>query len=303
MIKALTLIFPKHKIRNFEALIHNELNMSIEKADSIAKIIAAAIAMAAVFGVFAANFGTEMIIAAFVLSFVGSYFFVLAFIGFIAEKKLIEKEKSCAEALMHASLLPEGTPVERIISYLANGNYAIATEFKKAEEEINKGAATSKALSNLQRRCNKENIAHTVQLLKLADASGSIGPETFRESATAMLEAKALMRERAAMLTIQKATAILSSMLLVPFILGILCSITSSFDLSYLEVLGMDRPNQGKLVEASAIASTAYVFELAFISAVFLGMQDGNLKKAVFYFALIAPAALLIFLNASALTA
>ncbi|MCX8190432.1 MAG: type II secretion system F family protein [Candidatus Diapherotrites archaeon] len=303
MIQALTFFFPEHKIRGFGTLIHNELNISIEKADSIAKIFAAIASVISAFFVFISAGDTAIIIATFILSFLGFYFFAMAFIGFFAEKKLIEKENSCAEALMHASLLPEGTPVEKIISYLGNGNYAIAKEFQKAEDEINKGASPNKALSRIYKRCKKANIAHIVQLLKLADVSGSIGPETFRESATGMLEEKALMRERAAMLTIQKVTVILSSMLLVPFILGILCSITSSFDLSYLEILGMDKPNQRKLVAASAMASITYVLELALISAVFLGMQDGNLKKSVFYLAFIAPIALLIFLNASALMA
>ena len=117
----------------------------------------------------------------------------------------------------------------------------------------------------------------------------------FREAANELLEEQALLKERASLLTIQKATLLLSSMFLVPFILGLLCGIAKSFDLSYLDILEMSKAYQRELVEASVLASNLYVIELAVIVSIFLAMQENSTKKAALYFMLIAPLAYLIF--------
>ncbi|MEM4662982.1 MAG: type II secretion system F family protein, partial [Candidatus Diapherotrites archaeon] len=301
MIWIIRKLFPEDKLEKFENLLLNELNLSIEKLDSISKIFSAVASIAVTIIVyFVIECDASFMILSFLVTFFISYFLTIAIFGFIAEKKLMEKEASAAEALMHASLLPAGTPVEDVISYISKGNYALAKEFKLAEHELKKGASTSKALSSIENRCKSRDISYVVHLLKLAEVSGNLSPELFREAAGEMLEAKAILRERAALLTIQKITVILSSMLLVPFILGLLCSIARGFDLSYLEVLEMDRPNQAELIEASAIASMLYILELGFISSIFLGLQEGNQKKSAVYFALILPVSLIIFWNANA---
>jgi len=297
--KFMMAFFAPEKIERFKFMLEHELGISFARAKSIATIVASLFSLAVTFAVFLAQGEIFLMLLAFFSAFACAYFLTLIFLGFLAERSLITKEKSCAEALMHASLMPEGTTVEAIISYLAKGNHAIAKEFEIAEAEIKKGADTSTALSNIEKRCQGREISTVVQLLRMAETSGNIKPAMFRDAANELLEVRALLRERTALLTIQKMTLLLSSMFLVPLILGLLCGITKNFDLSYLDVLGLNKTSQKELVGVAAVASNFYVVELAAIASIFLGTQENNAKKAAMYFAIIAPVAFVIFSYAS----
>jgi pilus assembly protein TadC len=287
--------FAEEQIKRFEFMLKHELGMSLESVKSAATIIASSFSLMTLIVLFLMNVSMIILVCAFFIVFIAAYALTFLLFGFLAERRLRAKEKSCAEALMQASLMPEGTSVEALISYLGKGSYALASEFKIAEEEITKGCETSTALSNIAERCQSRSIIRVVQLMKMAESTGNVKPEMFREAANELLEEQALLKERASLLTIQRATLLLSSMFLVPFVLGLLCGITKSFDLGYLDILEMSKANQQELVEASILASNLYVVELAAIASIFLAMQENNTKKAAIYFILIAPLAYLIF--------
>ena len=285
----------EEKVERFKFLLGHELGLSIKRAEMLAISIASVSAL--IFSVFAFLFGLNeiIIILGFVCTFAIAYLFSFFFFSFLTEQKQKEKEKNASVALIQASLLPEGTTAEQIVKELSRMHNPLAEEFKIALNEIRKGAETNSALENLAKRCNGKAIAKLVQLLKMADVTGGVTPAMLRESAKEIVDEQTLARERAALLTIQKATLVLSSMILVPFILGMLAGIAKNFDLSYLDVLELGKANQAALVETARLASNVYIVELVIIASLFLGMLENNTKKAIAYLLLILPVALSIF--------
>ncbi len=288
-------LFAEERVERFKFLLRHELGLSMKRAEMLALSIASIFAL--IFSIFAFlfDFNGIIIILGFVCAFAIAYIFSFFFFSFLAERKQKEKEKNASVALMQASLLPEGTTAERIVKELSRMNNLLAEEFKIALNEIRKGAGVNNALENLAKRCNGRAIAKLVQLLKMVDITGRVTPAMLRESAKEIVDEQTLARERAALLTIQKATLVLSSMILVPFILGMLAGIAKNFDLSYLDVLELGKANQAALVEAAMLASNVYIAELAIIASLFLGMLENNTKKAIAYLLLILPVALSIF--------
>ncbi|RLG69321.1 MAG: hypothetical protein DRO07_02495, partial [Candidatus Iainarchaeum archaeon] len=201
-------LFAEERVERFKFLLGHELGLSIKRAEMLALSIASVSAL--IFSVFAflSDLDGIIIIFGFVCAFVIAYLFSFFFFSFLAERKQREKEKNASVALMQASLLPEGTTAERIVKELSKMHNPLAEEFKIVLNEIGKGAEINNALENLAKRCNGRAIAKLVQLLKMADVTGGVTPAMLRESAKEIVDEQTLARERAALLTIQKATLV-----------------------------------------------------------------------------------------------
>lgn len=292
--KIAKLFFDEENIKKFESLLKYELGLSLKRAEMLALSIASVSGL--LFSIFAFLFELNeiIIILIFVCIFLIAYIISFLFFAFLADRKQKRKEKEVGAALMQASLLPEGTPAEQIIEELSRTNSLLGREFKTVLKEVRKGAEINNALENLSKRCDGKAIVKLVQILKIAEVSGKITPSMLRESAKEIVDEQALAKERAALLTIQKATLILSSMILVPFILGTLTGISSNFDLSYLEVLELEKGKQAELTQTAVLAANVYIIELAAIASVFLGVLENNAKKAIAYLLLILPVAILM---------
>ena len=78
--------------------------------------------------------------------------------------------------------------MDTLIGYLGRGRYALAKEFKIAEEEIKKGSETNSALLNIMKRNQGRNIVRVVQLMKTAETTGNVKPAMFREAANELLK-------------------------------------------------------------------------------------------------------------------
>lgn len=300
MIEKILLWFVgKEQAKRYEFILKHELGLSVKNAEQIAFGFAGLFSLVFLLACFLFEFNSELIIAGFLLALSFGYFLAIFILIFLAERKQLEKDQCVAATLMQASLLPNGTSVERMIKEMGILKNPLAKEFKIAVKEIMKGVPTSDALDGIKRRCPKRNIKKIVQILKIADSTGNISSKVLREAAKEIIDEQALLKERASLLTIQKTSVLISSMVLVPFILGTLSGITKDIDLSYLDIVEMEKTAYSELIECSKIASILYIAELSIIAGLFLGVLENNLKKGVIYLVAILPVALAIFLALS----
>ena len=120
-----------------------------------------------------------------------------------------------------------------------------------------------------------------------------------RECAQDVSSFFALLRERAALLSIQRYTVLASSALLVPIILGTVVFLAPT--LSGASVAGSAAPDAALLFTLS-LACQIYLVINAALSALLLSLTESNPARAALYFAICAPMSLIFFSIASSST-
>ena len=291
------ILFDESRTREFSRQLKEHFSVSLHRASSRALGLGATLALA----VLAAGYFLELRLEATVLAFTAALLapltLSLLYYSYMLERRKQALEREAPMLLLQASVFPRGTPVSRIISYLARKeNGLLGKEFLKAKKEITRGSSVEKALKALKERNKSAVIARLSDMLLIAYESGAWLGESFRELAEELLELKAMLAEKKAALAIERITLLAGSALIVPFILGVLVGMVFEFDFTGIEIAGFSSQGQREeLLAAAPIANNLYIIEYALIASVFLGWLDGSPKKAFVYALVLVPTSTIVF--------
>jgi hypothetical protein len=132
-------------------------------------------------------------------------------------------------------------------------------------------------------------LERAIELMIISYETGADMSKALREVASDIASFFVLLKERAAVLSIQYYTIIAASSFLVPFILGIAVSMVPSFSI-YFTNTKLDLENLKFSVQA-------YLVICSLFSSFALAFSSQDIKKVLLYFSFIAPFSQLVFLS------
>jgi hypothetical protein len=145
-------------------------------------------------------------------------------------------------------------------------------------------------------------LRRSVDLLVAAYETGADLAPAFREVAEDAFDLQAISRESAAAGALQKYTLLAGGALFVPAILSVLLGLVSSLGVTGFSFSGEEGAAAGAALAQRAAVQNAVVFGaqaylviFAALAGAFVAAAEGAKRKAVLYFAFMAPCALLVF--------
>jgi hypothetical protein len=194
--------------------------------------------------------------------------------------------------------------MEKILESLAASNSgALSDEFRFALARIERGASVKQALESFAARNPSLLAKRSVGLLLSAYEGGADLAPAFREVAEDAFDLQAISRENAAAAALQKYTLLAGGAFLVPAILGVLLNLVTSLGVGGFAAFGEAEGAaaqaalaQRAAVQAAVVAGAqAYLVVFAALAGFFVASVEGAKRKAVLYFAFMAPLALVVF--------
>lgn len=221
------------------------------------------------------------------------------FLDFLKSGRQRAIEEELPNALFQIASFPKRTNMEKMFDSVASSDYGpLSEEFAKARKLVASGTSVPDALDSIRRNNSSLLLSRAISLLIESYRSGTDLSLALRDVAEDIFELQALVKESASSLSLQKYTLLAASGVLVPLILSMLLNVVGSLDLSTSaaasEFLSSTASRQS-LVDIFPLAAQAYLVLLAAISSAFVGLQEADAKRAVLYFAALAPLTLLVF--------
>lgn len=217
------------------------------------------------------------------------------------EKRKRQKEGLLCDMLLEASVFCDDSSVEKTINRISCQDFLlIKDDFQRAHTQIINGGSVSEALTKIKELNKSSAYSRVIDLMIQGYKSGAKTSSIFRETAQDLLESKAILAERGAVMLVTKYTLILSAGIIVPAILGLIIGLVSGLNFSGMGELsiGLGEEERKALFDTSVFASAAYIFEYAFLSSFFLAQQEGNKKNFFIYALILVPLAGGIFFGA-----
>lgn len=216
---------------------------------------------------------------------------------YAAQREISEAESFLPDALYSASAVHKILSPEKMLSSLAQGGFGRLSEaFAAALRRHKSGEPFQHSLERALEECPSPLAGRAFRLLSVAYETGADMRFALRESAQDVSLFFSLLRERSASLSLQRYTIFASSALLVPLILGTLVSSVPSIANAGSSV---SSANAAQLPTLSS-AAQAYLFICAALSSLAISILESHPKKAILYFAAIAPLSQILFAFSSA---
>lgn len=204
-------------------------------------------------------------------------------------------ERFLPDALFQASSMQRGVGFERLIAAVARSGYGpLSEEFAAAHRQVIAGVGVVPALEGISRRCDSVLVQRSINLLVQAYRSGADMGWAMKEAAEDAFEMLSALTERRAMLAVQRYTVLFGA-LIVPLMLGLITNAVSGLDFSGMEGMGAPADERTALLSAALGAGEAYIAIFALLASIFAAMQEGEWKRFVLRFAILAPAGLALF--------
>jgi len=239
-----------------------------------------------------------------VVGFVTPFFVNYLFQDIVFEKRKREKEDALSDLLLEASVFCDEASMEKTIKRISNQETGLLSkDFNRAYNEIKNGASIEEALLRIKELNKSKAYNRVIDLLLQGYKSGARISETLKETAEDLLESKAIIKERQAVMLVTKYTLILAAGIIVPAILGLIIGLVSGFNFSSIGELslGLTIEERKNLFESAISGTTIYIFEYALLSSFFLSLQEGNKKNFWVYSLVLVPISTTIFLIAKSM--
>lgn len=217
----------------------------------------------------------------------------------LQETKVIEEE--LPEALFFISTLSTLASFEEIISKLSERKTSLGKIFKRMHNQITKGFSVREVLANAEKDANSKLLSRTLRLMLLGYQHGGNIHNLLRQTAKDVSDVHELMKEQAAITTIEKYTLLIGGGCVVPFILGMLQSTVSQIQPIDLG-LGMSQISRAIVMANIEFGSQVYVVEYAILASIFAGLQEGRREKSIIYALILTPASLALFFVAKTIS-
>lgn len=302
-------LFKEEKIKSFEdKLFLNESKMKNYKGylayctiEGIGTMLLAMIILAQFFPILQK---IELFIAICIFSFFCPYFVNFLFQDILFEKRKREKEELLSDLLLEASVFTDESSAIQTIKRISELDFPLLKEdFLRAYTELQNGSSIEEVIARMQQLNKSKSITRAMDLFLHGYHSGARISTLLKETAEDLLEAKAILKERQAVMLVTKYTLILAAGIIVPAILGLIIGLVSgmSFDAMGELSLGLSTQERKEIFNYAIIGTTIYVFEYALLSSFFLSLQEGNKKNFWIYAITLTPIAGIIFFIAKTL--
>jgi pilus assembly protein TadC len=230
-------------------------------------------------------------------------FFVPFFLNYLwqdikFERRKRKKEELLPELLLEASVFYDNNSFIHNLERFKEIDLGILREeFERIVREIKNGSEIREALERAKKLNKSMSFDRVIDLLLHGYESGIELSDLLKETAEDLLENKAILRERQAVMLVTKYTLLLSSALIVPSILGLIIGLVNGLNFSLMSELaiGLSLEERKEIFSFAVMGAGIYIFEFSFLSSFFLGLQEGNKKQAWVYILLICPIALICF--------
>jgi len=236
-------------------------------------------------------------------------FFVPFFLNYIFQDILFEKRKRKREDLL-PDLLLEGSVfcdqkslLKTIHSFSKQDLSLLSEDFNRIYFDIKNGLSTEDALERNKKLNKSEAYSRVIDLLIQGYSSGGKISELLRELAEDLMETKAIIKERQAVMLVTKYTLLLSAGIIVPAILGTVIGLVTSLGFQTTSDIGIGLSilERTELFSIATIGTTIYIFEYCILSSFFLALQEGNKKQFWIYLLIILPCGIIAFSFAQSL--
>jgi len=236
-------------------------------------------------------------------------FFVPFFVNYIFVDILFEKRKRKREDLL-PDLLLEGSVfcdqkslLKTIHSFSKQDISLLNSDFRRVYFDVKNGDSIEAALERNKRLNKSEAYDRVIDLLLQSYSSGGEISTLLRDLAEDLMESKAIIKERQAVMLVTKYTLLLSAGIIVPAILGTVIGLVLGlgFDTMGDAGIGLNAVDRKELFSVATISTTIYIFEYAILSSFFLAAGEGNKKQFWIYLLILLPCAIITFSFAKSL--
>lgn len=222
---------------------------------------------------------------------------------YLSNREIARAEACLPDALYSAASVHKVMSAERTLAYLAASGFGRLSEsFEIALRRQKAGEGFASSMAAASRHCPSPLVSRAFALLVVAYETGADMYFALREAAQDVMGFFSLVRERAAMLSIQRYTLILAAALLVPVILGTTVSLVPALSSSSSQQIA-SQPSallaqpaaQAGTFATLTLACRCYLLASALLSSAMLSWSESDPRRALLYFSAIAPISQLAF--------
>ncbi|PIT84950.1 hypothetical protein COU37_00300 [Candidatus Micrarchaeota archaeon CG10_big_fil_rev_8_21_14_0_10_45_29] len=220
-----------------------------------------------------------------------------------ADASSIEQE---LPGMLFSGATSQSFSLEKMLSSARAGS-PLAEQSKKALRQINAGANPLFVLEKWANSTSSPSLGRALLLLMIGYKTGGSMQKALSCAADDLLSSLALVRERAALLSIQNYTILAASAFLIPAILAVSLSFSSQISqISAPSATGensiysiFDFSSSSSLIAAARAAIPAYLIINAALAAFFIALSQGAREKFLYYFSILAIVSQIVWLIAS----
>jgi hypothetical protein len=293
-------LFGKENISEFEdKLFLNELIVKkFNEFILISIIFGGILSILLMIIMFYSDISIEKILVAGVLSFFVPIVIFYLIEDIIFERNKRKKEDLLAELILEISVFVDNISINELIKKVSEMDFGLLKkDFIYLNSLIENGSETKSAIEQIIKMNKSSELTRFYELLIMGSESGGNLSLLLSEMAEENLSNKAIIKERQAIMIITKYTLLLSSVLIIPIILGLIISLVSGFNSNFSSALelGLSYEQRQDLFNTTILGINIYIIEYALISSFFLSIQEGNKKNFFIYSIILVPLALIFF--------
>lgn len=232
-------------------------------------------------------------------------FFIPILIFYLIQDVLFERNKRkkeffLSEAILEISVFVDNISLIKLIETVSEMDFPfLKKDFEFINIQIKNGEEVGSAIKKVQKMNNSKELSRFFDILLQGYYSGGKLSKLLNEFAEEMLQNRAIIRERQAVMLVTKYTLLLASILIVPIILGLIITLVSGFNLSmgnseFFEI-GLSGKEREELFSLAVLGVQIYIIEYALIASFFLAIQEGNKKNFFLYSIILVPLAITSF--------
>lgn len=302
IIQYLNLFFSKEKIDNFEdkLFLNNFLTINIQSFILFCFLAGGILSILLMFLLFYIQIDYQRIIIFGFLIFLIPFFAFYLIQDVLFERNKRKKEYFLSELILEISVFVDDTSLIKLINEISKMDFPyLQKDFEFVNLQIKNGGDVGDAIKKIQKMNKSKEIDRFFDVLLQGYYSGGKLSKLLNELAEEMLQNRAIIRERQAVMLVTKYTLLLASVLIVPILLGLIITLVSGLNISfgtgeYFEI-GLSMDERTNLFNLTVLGVQIYIVQYALISSFFLAIQEGNKKNFFLYSIILVPLAIIFF--------
>ncbi len=290
----------KEKINNFEdkLFLNNFLTKNFQTFIIFSTFLGAIFSIFTSVALFYLGIEIQKTLIFSILNFFTPFLIFYLIQDVMFERNKRKKEDLLPELLLEISVLVDQMSLIKLIEEISKMDFPLLNkDFEFIHLQIKNGEDPSSAINKIKKMNKSSEMSRFFEIFLQGYYSGSELNKLLNELAEEMLQNRAIIKERQAVMLVTKYTLLLASVLIVPIILGLIVSLVNGFNISFSNnfEIGLSKIEREELFNLAVLGVQIYIIEYSLISSFFLAMQDGNKKNFFIYCVFLTPLAIIFF--------